>query len=136
MSDIQSKKIMDSQLMETGRLNSPYKATKLEMEKIIDSVRDFALQESKKPQSISPVKMADPIKNEFQTEENSSENDENFTKDTGIYFENSSDSEYMGIDSGDDEDFETPSFASETEIEEMIKTLLHSPSPVNKKLFE
>ena len=42
----------------------------------------------------------------------------------------------MGKDSGDDQDFETPSFASGTEIEEMIKTLLHSPSPVNTKLFE
>ena len=48
MSNIQSKKIMDSQLLETGRLNSPYKATKHELEKIMDSVRDFSLEESKK----------------------------------------------------------------------------------------
>ena len=129
MSNIQSKKIMDSQLLETGRLNSPYRATKPEMEKIMDSVRDFSLQESKKPQSVSPVKKVDPVETELQ-------NEENFTEDTGIYFENSSDLEYMGKDSGDDHDFETPSFASGTEIEEMIKTLLHSPSPVNTKLFE
>jgi hypothetical protein len=38
---------MDSQFKETGRLNSPYKATKPEMEKIMDSVRDFSSQESK-----------------------------------------------------------------------------------------
>jgi hypothetical protein len=132
MSDIQSKKIMDIQLIETGRLNSPYKATKHEVEKIMDSVRDFSLEESKKPQSVSPVKKDDPIEIELQNEEN----DETFTEDTGIYFENTSDFEYMGKDSGDDEDFETPSFASGTEIEEMIKTLLHSPSPVNRKVFE
>ena len=97
MSDIQSKKIMDSQLIETGRLNSPYRATKPEMEKIMDSVRDFSLQESKKPQSISPVKKADPIETELPNEENSSGNDENFTENTEIHFGNFSDSEYMGI---------------------------------------
>ena len=95
----------------------------------MDSVRDFSLEESKKTTKCFSSKKADPIEIELQ-------NEENFTEDTGIYFENSSDLEYMGKDSGDDQDFETPSFASGTEIEEMIKTLLHSPSPVNTKLFE